>query len=157
MTYIGPPPVLFFVVAIATVVFVVLAYQNWEKPQKEERRCTPPTKEHWVECPVDAPFPSLEGEGEWRPSARVKQLKSFGKFCCRRCNKSWRSAHAYDAPEYQQCTSCMEKVEATWRWQTTSRNPRSASSYEKSEGEPHQQALCSVCKRFGRPCWVIRF
>jgi hypothetical protein len=112
------------------------------------------TMELWSECPTDAPFSALEGKGEWLPSGEVSQRKSFGKFCCKRCKKSWLSAHAFTAPEFQQCQRCKNKLPAKWRWQTTSQSPRSSSSEEeKPKGAPHKQELCSMCVRLGRPCW----
>ncbi|KAJ1477478.1 hypothetical protein T484DRAFT_1963241 [Baffinella frigidus] len=114
------------------------------------------TMELWHECPADAPYAELEGKGEWLPSKQVTQHKSFGKFCCKRCKKSWRSAHAFGGREFQQCKTCKLKLPAKWRWQTTSASPRSSSSEEErptGAGAPHRQALCSVCVRLGRPCW----
>ena len=106
--------------------------------------------------PIDAPFPALEGKGHWRESAKVTQHKSFGKFVCQRCKKSWRSAHAFNAPEFQQCKACSLKLPAKWRWQTTSQSERSYSpedSSDRTDREPHEQALCSVCMHTGNPCW----
>jgi len=112
-----------------------------------------PHQELWYECPTEAPFGALEGQGEWRPSCEVTQRKSFGKFCCENCEVAWKSAHAFDEPETQQCKACMDEVSASWRWQTTtsSRRPRE----ERAEGgAPHRQELCSVCQRLGRGCWT---
>ena len=112
-----------------------------------------PYRELWDECPTKAPFPALEGQGEWRPSDEVTQRKSFGKFCCDNCEKSWQSAHAFAEPETQQCKDCMDRMAASWRWQTTAatRRPRE----ERAEGgAQHRQDLCSMCRRLGRGCWI---
>ncbi|KAJ1472594.1 hypothetical protein T484DRAFT_1839682 [Baffinella frigidus] len=118
--------------------------------------------ERWFEMPTSAPFPALEGKGHWLLSAEVTQHKSFGKFVCQRCKTSWRSAHAFGGKEFQQCKACKLKLPAKWRWQTTaqgedrprsSSEDRSSSSEDRTDREPHQQALCSVCVRLGSPCW----
>jgi len=109
--------------------------------------------EHWSKCPKDAPFPALEGKGAWRLSEEVTQRKSFGKFVCEPCQKSWRSAHAFKAPESQQCQACNGKVLAKWRWLTTAWDPRSSRDEdEDEERKPHHEARCSVCVRLGHPC-----
>jgi len=118
------------------------------------KRAKSPKTERWAECPTDAPFPALVGKGKWLPSAEVTQRKSFGKFCCFPCRKTWTSAHAYSSPDYQQCQACKLKLPAMWRWQTPPGTDRSEEEEEdRPERDPHRQELCSVCIRKGGPCW----
>jgi len=59
--------------------------QRYKEEERQQRRHHRGGRERWGECPTAAPFPELEGQGEWRRSAMVTQRKSFGKFCCQRC------------------------------------------------------------------------
>ena len=89
------------------------------------------------------PFDSASGV--WVPATEFGGTKSFGRFACAGCKKSWGSAHAY--PQFRQgCQACNQKTKPCCMWVNDSDNRNDRDTDSDEDKAPHDEKRCEACR-----------
>ena len=88
--------------------------------------------------------PHANIQGYWIRRDDFEGEKSFGRFYCPKCKKTWGSAHAYK--QYGQgCKRCETRSLPCCLWVNT--GPRSYERDSEEDDGPHDSRRCEACRR----------
>lgn len=111
----------------------------------QKPRNTPPSNNLFHDH--DPPISSASGS--WVPREAFTGNKSFGRFRCVKCAKTWGSAHAF--PMYQQgCQRCETKTFPCCLWVNTESDTRVFR--DSGKDGPHDAKRCGKCLALGHDC-----
>ena len=109
------------------------------QPRKSRKGRASPPKVHTHRPPFDS------ASGVWVPATEFGGTKSFGRFACAGCNKSWGSAHAY--PQFRQgCQACNLETKPCCMWVNDSDNRSDRDTDSDEDKAPHDEERCEACR-----------
>jgi hypothetical protein len=104
----------------------------------------------------EPPPPPVSTPGRWLLREEYTgPPKSFGAFICRRCSKSWVSAHSWKEHR-QKCKRCNKGYFPTYLWLNQDRKKEDKEDKEdsiaRSTQKPHDTKRCEACTKLGGDC-----